>query len=45
MHIKAHIRQPDSDGRSHRSFTHAAFTYQHNQTVFTASNIIDQVRK
>ena len=45
MDIKSHIRQPDGDGSSHRGFTYATFAHQHNQTVFTASDIINQDRE
>ncbi len=42
MHIKTLIRQTDGDSRSHCGFTHTAFAHQHNQTVFTAGDIIDR---
>jgi hypothetical protein len=44
MHVKSHVCQPDGDGRS-RGFPYTTFAHQHNQAVFTASDIIDQARE
>ncbi|SVP82385.1 Uncharacterised protein [Klebsiella pneumoniae] len=45
MHIKTLIRQTDGDSRSHCGFAHTTFAHQHNQTVFTAGDIINQDRQ
>ncbi|MCS5951217.1 hypothetical protein LNO88_28545 [Klebsiella pneumoniae subsp. pneumoniae] len=45
MHVKSHVCQPDGDGSSHRGFPYTTFAHQHNQAVFTASDIIDQARE
>ncbi len=42
MHIKTLIRQTDGDSRSHCGFAHTTFAHQHNQTVFTAGDIINR---
>ncbi len=42
MHVKSHVGQPDGDGGSHRGFPYTTFAHQHNQAVFTASDIIDR---
>ena len=42
MHVKSHVCQPDGYSRSHRGFPYATFAHQHNQAVFTASDILDR---